>query len=118
MHWICCDILRYIRILAALFKSVKGTLRGKESFVEICSLQQYDSILVYLMQCLKFPKKVCDEVNSVMAKFWLGQQGEERKFHSEGLGGMGFRDLNLFNLALLAKQCWRLCLSESRFSLG
>ena len=47
-----------------------------------------------------------------MASFWWGQKEEERKVHwvswmkltnSKDRGGMGFKDLNLLNVALLAK---------------
>ena len=75
------------------------------------------SIPIYTMQCLKVPKKVCEEVNAKMASFWWGQKDEEKKIHwaswlkltkSKGCGGMGLKDLNIMNVALLAKQCWRM----------
>ena len=66
---------------------------------------------------LKVSKKVCDEVNGTMVGFWWGQQQDEMKIHwtswlsltkrNEKMG-FGFKDLNLRNVALLAKQCWRI----------
>lgn len=59
----------------------------------------------------------CFELESLMEKFWWGQRGEKQKIHwlswdilcaSKFHGGMGHKDLRTFNLALLAKQDWKI----------
>jgi hypothetical protein len=75
------------------------------------------AIPTYCMNIFLLPKNLCNEINSLMQRFWWGRKEKEKgiawmKWGHMGIAkrhrGMRFRDFNSFNMALLAKQGWRM----------
>lgn len=76
------------------------------------------SIPSYCMSCFLLPKSMCQEIERMLNKFWWNSGSTERKginwlswdamSMSKAKGGLGFRSLYGFNIALLGKLYWNL----------
>ena len=70
------------------------------------------AILAYEMSCFKLLSGFLQEINMLLACFWWGDKRIKRRIHwkqwdklccSKLDGGVDFKDLECFNLALLAR---------------
>ena len=113
---------RYLRDRA--WENIRGWMEkilsaaGKEVLIK--SVAQ--SIPVFSMSCFRLPRGLCESVTSLIRQFWWGSKQGKRKpswvawdtmVQPKHLGGLGFRDLEIFNLALLARQAWRIMNDEN-----
>ena len=97
-----------------VWKKVQGWLEqslsagGKEVLIK--SVAQ--AIPTYLMSCFKLPRGLCLHINGLLRSFWWGSKEGKRRTCWVAWEDMtkpkGFGDIELFNLALLARQARRI----------
>lgn len=78
---------------------------GKEVLIKDVA----QAIPTFPMSCFKFPKMLCQKISSDICRFWWGNKEKVNKIHwvrwkelngPKEEGGLGFRDLQAFNIAL------------------
>ncbi|XP_039051710.1 uncharacterized mitochondrial protein AtMg00310-like [Hibiscus syriacus] len=80
----------------------------------------------YSMSCYLLPKGVIEDIKTQVRSYWWSGKKDTRDWdmitwdkvcRSKRFDGKGFRDLKLFNIALLGNQVWRLIHDEKSLHL-
>ena len=71
----------------------------------------------YSMSCFKLPVSLCHRIQSILTRFWWDDNHEKKKLSwvawdtltlPKSEGGIGFREIEQFNDALLARVSWKI----------
>ncbi|KAA3477739.1 reverse transcriptase [Gossypium australe] len=91
---------------------------GKEVFLKSI----LKAIPIYAMRCFKFPISVFRDLENIMSKFWWRNSKTNKGIHwcrwrdlciLKAQGGLGFKNFEFFNLALLEKQGWKILMQPN-----
>jgi hypothetical protein len=108
-----------VRLFDYIAERVRSKLNGRSeknlsyATKEILIKSVRQAMPTYSMACFLLGKGTCQKQTSLMAKFWWSGDLHGRSVHwlawdkiakAKDCGGMGFRDLHLFNLALLVSR--------------
>jgi hypothetical protein len=84
------------------------TQGGKEIMIKAMA----QALPTFIMSVFKLPMALCDDLTRLIRDFWWGSERGKRKMHwvswdvlvrPKPHGGMGFRDMRIFNQDLLAR---------------
>lgn len=84
------------------------------------------SLPIYLMSCYKFPKRLCAKLQPCTSRFLQCHGNAKHTIHWDSWinlyrrkseGGIGLRDLSMFNQTMIAKTKWKI-VTDSTFFLA
>ncbi|KAL5805331.1 hypothetical protein ACOSQ3_032131 [Xanthoceras sorbifolium] len=93
------------------------SMGGKEVLIKAVA----QAIPTFTMSIFQLPSVLCNELCSMIMGFWWGASDGNKKISWVARdkscspkihGGLGFKDLSLFNQALLGKQAWRIVMNK------
>jgi hypothetical protein len=102
---------------------MEQTLSADDKEVLIKAVAQ--TVPAFSMSCSRLSHDLCQHIDVLFRSFWWGSKEGKRRTcwvaweemtKPKFLGEIGFRDIEIFNLALLARQVWRILQEPSSLS--